>query len=88
MFRTPTLRNVAVTAPYFHSGKVWELPAAVRVMGTAQLGTELTDPEVAAIATYLAALTGQQPKVEYPILPAQTPHTPLPDVSVETAPAY
>jgi cytochrome c peroxidase len=82
VFKAPTLRNVRLTPPYFHSGKVWGLNQAVGVMGTAQLGMELTPAEVEAIVAFLESLTGRQPDVEYPILPAQRPETPLPDVSV------
>jgi cytochrome c peroxidase len=88
VFKSPSLRNITLTPPYFHSGKVWDLPTAVRVMGTAQLGTELTDPEVRAIVTFLGALTGDQPAVVYPILPVQTADTPLPDVSVGGSPSH
>jgi cytochrome c peroxidase len=82
VFKSPSLRNIELTPPYFHSGKVWDLDAAIRVMGTAQLGATLSDQEVMALHAFLRALTGEQPKVEYPILPPQTPETPLPDVSV------
>ena len=82
VFKSPSLRNIALTPPYFHSGRVWDLTRAVRVMGTAQLGTELTDQEVAAIVEFLDALTGKQPEVGYPILPPQSADTPLPDVTV------
>jgi len=82
VFKSPSLRNIELTPPYFHSGKVWDLEQAVRVMGTAQLGATLTDQEVAAIHAFLRALTGEQPEIDYPILPPQTPDTPLPDVSV------
>jgi len=86
VFKAPTLRNVRLTPPYFHSGKVWGLSQAVRVMGTAQLGMDLTPEEVNAIVEFLESLTGRQPDVEYPVLPAQTPGTPLPDVSVGGGP--
>ncbi len=43
VFRSPTLRNVALTAPYFHSGKVWDLRQAVAVMGASQLGAKLNE---------------------------------------------
>ncbi len=81
VFKAPALRNVELTPPYFHSGKVWELPAAVKVMGTAQLGAELTDDEAEAITAFLVTLTGRQPEVGYPVLPRQTPSTPKPDIS-------
>jgi cytochrome c peroxidase len=82
VFKSPSLRNIALTPPYFHSGKVWDLTRAVRVMGTAQLGAELTDEEVTAIVTFLHTLTGDQPQVEYPVLPSFSADTPPPDVSV------
>lgn len=77
-FKSPTLRNVALTPPYFHSGVVWELEDAVKIMGSAQLGQELTDDEVAAITAFLHTLTGKQPQVEQPVLPAITRLTPKP----------
>lgn len=77
-FKSPSLRNIALTAPYFHSGKVWSLEQAVGVMGSSQLGAELKDAEVQAIVAFLHTLTGEQPKVEYPVLPAHTKSTPLP----------
>jgi cytochrome c peroxidase len=78
VFRAAPLRNIALTAPYFHSGQVWDLQQAVSIMGIAQLGTQLTDEEAGLIAEYLASLTGEQPKVEYPILPVETADTPKP----------
>jgi cytochrome c peroxidase len=78
VFRAPTLRNVALTPPYFHSGVVWDLSDAVEVMGNAQLGTDLTPEERAMIVAFLNTLTGTAPKVEYPVLPAHTDATPRP----------
>jgi cytochrome c peroxidase len=78
VFRAAPLRNIAITAPYFHSGKIWDLEQAVAVMGTAQLGAKLTDDEVASIAGFLQALTGEQPQVTYPKLPVETAETPRP----------
>lgn len=78
VFKAPTLRNVELTPPYFHSGKVWSLKDAVKLMGIAQLGTELSDDEGALIVSFLKATTGKQPDVVYPILPASTDETPRP----------
>jgi cytochrome c peroxidase len=72
VFKVPTLRNIALTAPYFHSGHAWDLKQAVAVMGTAQLGAELSEEEAGKIAAFLASLTGEQPQVIYPILPPST----------------
>jgi cytochrome c peroxidase len=80
VFRAGPLRNIALTAPYFHSGQVWDLEQAVAVMGTAQLGTELKGDEAKQIAIFLGALTGQQPRVMYPTLPVETADTPKPQL--------
>jgi cytochrome c peroxidase len=82
VFKSPTLRNIQLTPPYFHSGRVWSLIQAVGVMGSAQLGQQLSDDETHAIAAFLRTLTGEQPEVEYPILPSHTAETPKPDVSL------
>lgn len=80
VFKSPSLRNVDLTAPYFHSGAVWSLELAVAIMGSAQLGTDLTVDEARAIAAFLRTLTGEQPQVVYPILPPHTSDTPRPFV--------
>jgi len=78
VFRAAPLRNVALRAPYFHSGQVWSLKQAVGIMGASQLGQRLTDQEEDAIVAFLQTLTGEQPKIELPILPPRTDATPLP----------
>ncbi len=80
VFRAAPLRNVALRAPYFHSGQVWSLKQAVGVMGSSQLGAKLTDAEEDDIVAFLGALTGQLPNVQYPILPARTDSTPEPSL--------
>ena len=78
-FKVPVLRNVELTAPYFHTGKVWSLEEAVEVMGQAQLGRDFTEAEIDQITTFLGSLTGDQPVVDYPVLPVHTADTPQPD---------
>jgi cytochrome c peroxidase len=78
VFRASPLRNIELTAPYFHSGAVWSLEEAVAVMGTAQLGTELNDEDVDSIVAFLKTLTGTIPEVTYPELPPSTANTPKP----------
>jgi cytochrome c peroxidase len=77
-FKSPSLRNIELTPPYFHSGSIWSLEDAVRLMGTAQLGADLSDDEVAKITAFLATLTGEQPVVDYPVMPMISDTTPLP----------
>ncbi|GGF69601.1 cytochrome c biogenesis protein CcsA [Terasakiella brassicae] len=78
VFRAAPLRNIELTAPYFHSGKVWDLKQAVSIMGTSQLGEKLSEKEVESITAFLRTLTGDQPKIEYPILPKSSATTPKP----------
>lgn len=77
-FKVPSLRNIALTAPYFHTGSVWDLRQAVEVMGNAQLGDKLAAPEVDHITAFLGSLTGAQPRVVIPILPASVSGTSRP----------
>jgi cytochrome c peroxidase len=58
LVRVPSLRNVAVTAPYFHDGSAPTLPDAVRAMGRAQLDLTLSRQEVDDIVAFLGTLTG------------------------------
>lgn len=78
VFRVPPLRNIALTAPYFHSGKVWDLRQAIAVMGSSQLGATLSDDEVGKIEAFLNVLTGPQPVVTLPTLPPSVATTPQP----------
>ncbi len=79
VFRAAPLRNIALTAPYFHSGQIWDLADAVAIMGDSQLGQVLNNDEVQAIVAFLQTLTGRQPTVEVPVLPPSTPTTPRPE---------
>ena len=56
--RVPSLRNVAVTPPYFHDGSAATLSKAVKAMGFAQLDRTLTDDQTKAIVAFLNTLTG------------------------------
>ncbi len=78
VFKVPTLRNIALTPPYFHTGLAWDLRQAVAVMGSAQLGITLTDDEIDKITAFLHALTGDQPQIVYPELPPSVVTTPRP----------
>jgi len=49
MWKVPTLRNVALTAPYFHNGSVKTLDEAVRVMASVQLNKELDSTQTGDI---------------------------------------
>jgi cytochrome c peroxidase len=78
VFKVSGLRNVELTAPYFHSGQSWDLKKAVAVMGESQLGQKLSDAEIDKIVEFLKSLTGRQPEVILPILPPSVATTPRP----------
>ena len=59
VFRVPSLRNVALTAPYFHNGSVATLEEAVDVMFTYQLGRSASKEDRALIVRFLGSLTGE-----------------------------
>jgi cytochrome c peroxidase len=58
-FKVPSLRNVALTAPYLHDGSAKTLNDAVRIMARYQLGVRLEEAEEAAIVAFLRTLTGE-----------------------------
>ena len=60
-FKTPGLRNVALTAPYFHDATQATLLDAVNAMAEYQTDNHLTDEEAQAIVEYLNTLTGEIP---------------------------
>ncbi len=78
VFRVPSLRNVALTAPYFHTGQVWDLRQAVAVMGSSQLGIELNDHDIDRLTAFLVSLSGEPPKIVFPVLPPSGALTPQP----------
>jgi len=59
VFKVPSLRNVAITPPYFHDSSAPTLEKAVGVMAKYQLGRELSGPDVALIIKFLQTLTGE-----------------------------
>lgn len=59
-FKVPSLRNVALTAPYFHDGASATLEDAVQQMAHLQLNKKLSDEEVKSIVTFLGALTDKE----------------------------
>ena len=60
-YKVPVLRNVALTAPYFHDGSFQTLEEAVKAMGRYELGKSLSDKEVGLIVSFLNTLTGVNP---------------------------
>jgi cytochrome c peroxidase len=59
VFRVPSLRNIAVTAPYFHDGRTGSLTEAVETMARSQLGRGLPKQDLDLIVGFLSTLTGK-----------------------------
>lgn len=82
VFRASPLRKIALTARYFHSGKVWDLTVAVEIMAESQLGEALAAEETAQIVAFLESLTGTLPAITLPVLPPETEGTPRPTTMI------
>lgn len=80
LWRVPTLRNVALTAPYMHNGQVPTLDEAVRVMAKTQLNKELTPAEVKDVVAFLGSLGGNFPRQTMPRLPLPLGNSVVPPV--------
>ncbi len=59
VFKVPSLRNIALTAPYFHDGSAQRLEDAVKVMGKHQLGRPMSAADIDLIVKFLRTLTGE-----------------------------
>ncbi|HMM10690.1 MAG TPA: cytochrome c peroxidase [Bacteroidales bacterium] len=62
VFKTPSLRNIEMTAPYFHDGSVESLEEAIRIMAYTQLGKELSNEDIEKLIAFFRSLTGKIPE--------------------------
>lgn len=60
VFKVPSLRNIALTAPYFHDGTQKTLEETVQKMAWLQLGKKLTDDETRDLSAFLRALSDKK----------------------------
>ena len=58
LVKVPSLRNIELTAPYFHAGKIDDLHMAIKLMGISQTGVVINDSDIELIAAFLKSLTG------------------------------
>ena len=61
VFKVPSLRNLALTGPYFHDGSARTLGDAIDVMFKYQLGRTASLEDKASIILFLRTLTGERP---------------------------
>lgn len=62
-FRVASLRNVAITPPYFHDGRTQRLQEAIDIMAKGQLGVSLPPDSVKDIEAFLKSLTAPRPYI-------------------------
>ena len=58
VFKVPSLRNVELTAPYFHDGHVETLIEAIKIMAEYQLGRAISKEDIESITAFLHSLNG------------------------------
>lgn len=63
VFKVPSLRNVAITAPYMHDGRAQTLKDAVNIMSKYQLGRPMNDDDLKSLVSFLKTLTGELPGI-------------------------
>ncbi|MGO2160991.1 MAG: cytochrome-c peroxidase [Vibrio toranzoniae] len=63
LFRVASLRNVAITAPYFHDGQTPTLEEAIKIMGESQLGKTFEKQTISDLKVFLKTLTGHRPPI-------------------------
>lgn len=73
IFKVASLRNVTLTGPYFHSGRVDSLAEAVNIMAKAQLGSHLSQDDTQSIIAFLTSLEGKPLDIEVPDMPDLDP---------------
>ena len=63
VFKVPTLRNINLTAPYFHDGSAKTLKEALTIMSRHNLGLKIDDKQVDKMVLFLKTLDGERPKI-------------------------
>ncbi len=63
VFKVPSLRNISLTSPYMHDGRVSTLKEAVELMTKYQLGRHMELGDTEAIIAFLESLTGELPEI-------------------------
>lgn len=63
VFKVPTLRNISLTAPYFHDGSAKTLEEAIKIMSKHNLGIEISNEQIDKMVLFLKTLDGQRPKI-------------------------
>ncbi len=63
VYKVPMLRNIELTAPYFHDASANNLESAIALMGLHDLGVELSQEHISKLTLFLKTLTGEKPEI-------------------------
>ncbi|RLA71908.1 MAG: cytochrome B6 [Epsilonproteobacteria bacterium] len=63
VFKVPTLRNIELTAPYFHDGSAKTLKEAIKTMAHHNLGVRIKEDELKSMLSFFKTLTGERPTI-------------------------
>ncbi|MCU7939410.1 MAG: c-type cytochrome [gamma proteobacterium symbiont of Bathyaustriella thionipta] len=63
VFKVPTLRNIALLAPYFHDASAKTLEEAVKIMSKLNLGYIISEQQIKELVAFLNTLTGETPEI-------------------------
>ncbi|RLA70475.1 MAG: cytochrome B6 [Epsilonproteobacteria bacterium] len=63
VFKVPTLRNIVLTAPYFHDASAKTLEEAIKTMAHHNLGVRMKQKDIDTIILFLKTLTGERPSI-------------------------
>ena len=62
-YKVPTLRNIALTAPYYHDGRVKNLKDTLKLAGLHNIGIEIEEKSIYNLIHFLNTLTGKKPEI-------------------------
>ena len=63
VYKVPTLRNITLTAPYFHDASAKTLEDAIQVMARYNLGIKISQKDIALLVSFLKSLEGERPAI-------------------------
>ena len=63
VLKVPTLRNINLTAPYFHDASASTLEDAIKTMAKHNLGIQLLEEEITNLTLFLKTLEGETPTI-------------------------
>lgn len=63
VYKVPTLRNISLTAPYFHDASAKNLEEAIDTMARYNLGITISKEDITLLVSFLKSLEGERPAI-------------------------